>query len=162
MASPAFPHCTVLATTPTPAPAPVLCWESRGKGLSPLRCGAKVFASPFLGSSSTSCPPRALAQLPPSGTEPRTHHHLIGQLVQPHCPVPASPSPSQEGSWGGTGRFPAPPLASFTSLDPLTLQLLLDLSCVPLLQGPQPWEPVGGGGGANRKEQRSLARNLGG
>ena len=82
---PAFPHCTLLAASPAPAPTPVLYWESQGKERSPLYHGAKclplLLGGPYPTSSS---PPGVQVQLPPSGTEPRTLHH-------PHraaCPAP--------------------------------------------------------------------------
>lgn len=88
----------------------------------------------------------------------------IGQLVQPHCPVASPFAPGREG-WGRAGHVPAPPLVSFTAPHPSTLRppappgpLMCPSSAGPLALETCPWWR----GGTNKKEQRSLARNLGG
>lgn len=136
LASPAFPHCTVLAPSPAPASPPVLRSESRGKEHSPLHHGAKVFASPFGGPYPTSSsPPRVQVQLPPSGTEPRTLHH-------PHraaCPAPllctcqSLSLPGGSLGWGWAHASTTPGLLNFPHARSHTS------FCVPpLLLGPWP------------------------
>lgn len=142
LASPAFPHCTVLAPSPAPASPPVLCSESRGKEHSPLHHGAKVFASPFGGPYPTWYPPQALPEFRfschPVAQNQGPSITFTGPLVHSHCPVPARPSPFQEEVWGGDGHMPAPPLASLTSPHARS-QTSSWTSCVPpLLLGPWP------------------------
>lgn len=110
---PAFPHCTLLAASPAPAPTPVLCWESQGKERSPLHHGAKCL--PLLLGGLT-LPPRALPEFRfschPVAQNQGPSITLTGPLVQPHCSVPASPSPSRRKSRVGMGpcqHHPWPP-----------------------------------------------------
>ena len=136
---PAFPHCTLLAASPAPAPTPVLCWESQGKERSPLHHGAKCL--PLLLGGLT-LPPRALPEFRfschPVAQNQGPSITFTGPLVHSHCPVPARPSPFQEEVWGGDGHMPAPPLASLTSPHARS-QTSSWTSCVPpLLLGPWP------------------------